>query len=340
LVVTSCLSEDLKWLNEVESIPPVYHVVGCQSLPKMGLDTSEGCGESHAYLEFVIKHYEELQQIAHTVIFLHGNRTSWHYPVPVDQQVMKLMADTVYVAQNDAGGVYCMFNTVNAVKEWAPSMHMNETYLWERVFNGTDIVLPTEDIHYSCCGTFWVKTKAIRRRPLETYQRVLQNTYAQPRELNDKFICGRVAEASWMLLFAGVTSVPFPSYCAKEKRNEELKSMGRGACVVVACCPFGVRPPPSVAAVCVKNNLADARPPCRRCTACSAQGRKVKRRCCARDRRAGVKIKVFELSRVEWWCGVASATRACRGNGRSACAAACSCCPRALTPAGGVDFVT
>jgi hypothetical protein len=55
LVVTSCLSEDLKWLNEVESIPPVYHV-GCQSLPKMGLDTSEGCGESHAYLEFVIKH--------------------------------------------------------------------------------------------------------------------------------------------------------------------------------------------------------------------------------------------------------------------------------------------
>jgi hypothetical protein len=214
LVVYSCRTEDLKWINSLVEMPPVYHV-GCQTLSRVNMSLEMGCTESHGYLEFVTTHYDRLEEIADVIVFTHGHETSWHYPVPIQNQLMRLFADNDYVSANDAGGVYCLFNKINAMTGWGHSQHMDQNFLWQLIFNETGIPLPLPPrVHYPCCGTFWVKSTAIRRRSLDVYQQVLANTYEQSAEHNRLQICGRVGESSWMVLFSGLTEVNKPSYCS------------------------------------------------------------------------------------------------------------------------------
>ena len=213
LVTYSCRERDLDWLTFLPSIPPILRP-GCALLEAHNVSSTNGCTESHGYLDAIIQNYDNLESIADVLIFTHAHRTSWHYPDRVDTQVQRLMSDMEYVRRNDAGAVFCRLNTVLATSDHGPSAKLDQRALWDSIYNGTDVEFPLGPLRYGCCGTFWVKTKAIRRRPVETYRQVLKNTLAQSDYMNSAQICGRVGESSWAILFAGTQYVEKPSYCA------------------------------------------------------------------------------------------------------------------------------
>jgi Protein of unknown function (DUF3431) len=211
LVAYSCIETDLDWVTLLPHVPPIMRP-SCHLLAPMS--ERNGCTESHGYLQAVIENYDWLESIADVLIFVHAHRTSWHYHHPVDEQIKTLLLDgRAYLDNNDVGAVYCKMNVALATSEWGPSANMDQRVLWDSIYNGTGIAFPEGPIAYGCCGTFWVKTSAIKRRPLEVYKRVLANTLAQSDIMNDLHICGRVGESSWAILFAGVQVVATPDFC-------------------------------------------------------------------------------------------------------------------------------
>ena len=211
LVMYSCIETDLDWVTLLPHVPPIMRP-SCHLLAPMS--ERNGCTESHGYLQAVIENYDWLESMADVLIFVHAHRISWHYHHPVDEQIKTLLLDgRAYLDNNDVGAVYCKMNAALATSEWGPSANMDQRVLWDSIYNGTGIAFPEGPIAYGCCGTFWVKTSAIKRRPLEVYKRVLANTLAQSDAMNDLHICGRVGESSWAILFAGVQVVATPDFC-------------------------------------------------------------------------------------------------------------------------------
>lgn len=213
IVTYNCEGMNISWLGAMPGLPVIL-LPGCNSLESKGVSVKNGCTESHGYLEAVIAHYDGLENLADVLFFTHAHRNSWHYTSPIDQQIRRVMADEKYLRSTVFGGLYCgRFNTVLATTDWPPSARLDPRELWNGVYNGTDISFPEGQIQYPCCGTFWVHTRAIKRRPKQLYERVLANTLAQSDWMNKEHVCGRVGEESWHILFGGDQVVPRPSFC-------------------------------------------------------------------------------------------------------------------------------
>ena len=210
-----------------------------------------GCAETHGYLQAVLDNYDSLEGLADILFFAHAHRTSWHYATPVDEQIERVMRDVDYLSGQvrtvhvnwpklalgaervvfgcvwatnavfcvqDFGNVYCNSNRVLATSEWGPSVSRSPEELWSTMFRDTDIAFPFRDdasvaFQYPCCGTFWVKTASVLRRPRSVYERVLQNAFNTSEHDNKHVVCGRVAESAWHVMFADVNFVEKPEWC-------------------------------------------------------------------------------------------------------------------------------
>ena len=221
LVLYSCTPQDeaeSEWVTLLKTTLPVFRP-NCKQLEHAHkLARSRGCTETHGYLQAVIDNYENLANVADVLFFVHAHRVSWHYTEPVNEQLEKVMADDAYLRKQAFGNVYCKSNRVMATSEWGPSGKRDPQELWTTLFKDTNVDFPLFDpstqFQYPCCGTFWVTSQSIKKRPVEVYQTVLANTLATTEEDNRALVCGRVAESAWHVLFGyGTTFVEKPTWC-------------------------------------------------------------------------------------------------------------------------------
>jgi hypothetical protein len=214
IVVYSCTHHDEmhieQWITKMPLNYPFYRP-NCHTLN----DTRLGCTETHGILEFVLSNYENLIEVADIIFFTHAHRTSWHYDSPIDESIKRVVNHTTYL-RNDFGNINCRSNRNLATAEWPASMQRDQKELWSTLFKNTDVAFPSDlaKIQYPCCGSFFARSRAIKRRPKETYETVLKNVMSTSYEDNHKMICGRVAESAWGVLFANKTFVEKPGFCS------------------------------------------------------------------------------------------------------------------------------
>lgn len=208
LFIFAC-KHDVNWLKAL--LPhelPAVHVAGCPS------DESDGCyDEAVGYLQFIVRNYDALPK---RLLFLHGHETSFHYDLPVPRAVERLVT-TPYFSESSFGGVYCQTNAGMATEWYTRSRHVDPSVLWNHVFAGTGIALPSH-WSYPCCGTFFVNRTAIHQHSRHVYETILSNLRQRMPEGLRKGVCGRVLESAWATLFLPPrTNYSEPPYCATER---------------------------------------------------------------------------------------------------------------------------
>ena len=221
IVVYSCTPQDeaeAEWVTLLSRTYPLLRPSCKQRVRIHKRVGNVGCAETHGYLQAVLDNYDSLEGLADVLFFAHAHRTSWHYATPVDEQIERVMRDVDYLSGQDFGNVYCNSNRVLATSEWGPSVSRSPEELWSTMFRDTDIAFPFRDdasvaFQYPCCGTFWVKTASVLRRPRSVYERVLQNAFNTSEHDNKHVVCGRVAESAWHVMFADVNYVEKPEWC-------------------------------------------------------------------------------------------------------------------------------
>jgi hypothetical protein len=126
--------------------------------------------ESTSYLEFIIRHYDNLPQY---VAFLHGHETAWHQKEDVLHRLNTFSPDT------------CMKNYISLNKHWLwkdegktnPDMERDDKlgYLdvWKEWFEKELGPAPSREAYFQhdCCAQFIVSRKAILRHKKESYKR-------------------------------------------------------------------------------------------------------------------------------------------------------------------------
>lgn len=203
LFVFAC-KHDVNWLKESH---------GFQYITLEGCPKNESLGyydESRAYLEFIIDNYWDLPE---KVVFVHGHSRAWHYNSPLHER-LKYIAGSRYFTEKDFGGIYCNTNNAFAPSNWAPSIHIPPQQLWNMTFWNASIKMPTL-WNYPCCGTFFVRSTAIRSRSHEVYKQLLQNMENVPMYYKKNRIAGRVMESAWKTLFAPHTVYEPPDDCRR-----------------------------------------------------------------------------------------------------------------------------
>ena len=113
------------------------------------------------------------------VFFMHAHDTSWHAPVPMQQQILRLL-NLDYLYSEPFGGMYCFDNDVWAAKNlvFGPDAHMPVPDLWSLMFDGTRWAQETPSItglQYPCCVTFFVHGEMLLQHPPDDYRKVEQN---------------------------------------------------------------------------------------------------------------------------------------------------------------------
>jgi hypothetical protein len=165
-------------------------------------------------MEFIIKYYEKLDSIADLIIFTHGHRKSWHYNLAINTEIKLLLEERKYVDKNDIGGLFCLFNSIFATRGWKASESVDDRYLWNVLHNGTELVHEFPNtLNYPCCGTMFVKIKAIIKRSFSTYKKLFDNIVTLKPELSANGICGIIFESSWSIILAKTEEVKRPPYC-------------------------------------------------------------------------------------------------------------------------------
>lgn len=87
--------------------------------------------------------------------------------------------------------------------------------IWRHVFWNTTIATAMDkipaDVSYPCCATFFVKGRAIRRRPQEDYRQIVRNlrwlVHNEPW-LHEFRYSSHVMESSWATVFTGNPVIP------------------------------------------------------------------------------------------------------------------------------------
>ena len=187
--VSAC-NHDINWLQKL-SPDVTITISGC---------LSECHDESYGYLDFIVKHYDDL---ASHIIFVHGHETASHYDEPVQTAINRLLT-TTYMRSVPFGGLFCRTNTVFAASAWM-AYHKDipdraPTELWEMAFSNTGVRMPPRWF-YPCCGTFFVSRDAVRRHSKRTYEQLLSNLKQKVPEALRHGVCGRILESGWASLF-------------------------------------------------------------------------------------------------------------------------------------------
>jgi hypothetical protein len=112
---------------------------------KMVPDTLGSCtAEAVSYLRGVVQVYDSIKP-TDIVVFMHAHDTSWHTPVPMQQQILRLLG-LDYMYDEPFGAMYCFDND-----RWAASSLVNNNNipvpkLWSYMFANTAWEAETPDI--------------------------------------------------------------------------------------------------------------------------------------------------------------------------------------------------
>ena len=200
-------------------------------------DTLGTCtAEAVSYLRGIVEAYDQVKP-KDVVFFMHAHDTSWHAPVPMQQQILRLLNND-YLYSEPFGGMYCFDNDVWAAKGlvFGPDAHMPVPDLWSLMFDGTRWAQDTPSItglQYPCCATFFVHGEMLLQHPPDDYRKVEQNLIKNCKRERELFPpkyptpMARLMEGSWHLMLANVSRVPPPPYCpSKGPRWSSARSSG------------------------------------------------------------------------------------------------------------------
>jgi hypothetical protein len=159
-VVIAHYNEDLSWVTNL-NYP--FTVISRNKIPE---DARPNKGnEASVFLEYIVRHYDDLDEYT---AFVHGHRTSWHCSEPIDERLNRFEFNRPYASLNDIPA----FLIRNCDKT---TQQMLTNYpLLEHILGPIDI----DSITFRMGGQFYVHRDAIRSRPREAYEALLEFIYA------------------------------------------------------------------------------------------------------------------------------------------------------------------
>lgn len=196
--------------------------------------------ESLYYLEFFIRLYPIVEKNPNkytAIIMAHAHEIAWHHTAvyteddeaaPIElprtslsKRIKELLSIPNYFESNPFGGLFCHYNTRDAVISPIASEGLAHTF-FNMVFEGTETIKQRTEVWppypYPCCGTFFFHPKNLLMRPITEYsliQQGLVNLAHQVRPTHYLRGCGRVLESSWQILL----SAPQPAVPPDCKRS-------------------------------------------------------------------------------------------------------------------------
>lgn len=179
------------------------------------------CGESKAYLDFIVETYDK--PLAEIYIFMHGHNKAWHFINPLSRTMNKLIKSS-YINEENYGGYQCYWN-------YGPTVITDEkpaNDLIKLLFKDTNVEIDNfGNWSYPCCGTFFVHTDQIRRRPKLEYIHMVENLNEWTnkdlkfkQQFGKKYdgFCGRIFEMMWNRILSNISYVRLPPYCKTEEK--------------------------------------------------------------------------------------------------------------------------
>lgn len=177
LVVSNVYTENIEWLRRC--IHPVavcrkHDDLSTGDLQHTTCDTPNVGREASAYLNFIIRHYDNLPRY---VAFLHGHETAWHQKEDVLSRLNTFSADT------------CPKDYVSLNRHWmdwiqegkdTPDMKRDDKLgyidVWPIWFERELGPPPTRESYFQhdCCAQFIVSRRAILRHPKQSYEKWLR----------------------------------------------------------------------------------------------------------------------------------------------------------------------
>ncbi len=174
-VVIAHYNEDLNWIKKLKyshtlisrkNIPP-------EKIPNKG-------NEASAYLEYIIKNYHQLKEYT---IFVHGHKTSYHHPQPIQKKINHLQFNKPYYNINmlPLKIHHRSYNDhLKIIEEKIVKRIVKESYLLRR------------------SAMFYVHRDLILQNPIEVYKEL----YQYLMNSNEKsYNTGRYFEYTWHIIF-------------------------------------------------------------------------------------------------------------------------------------------
>lgn len=180
-VVIARYREDVSWTTH---LPYPYTVIDRSEIPPE--EPPNRGFEASVYLEYISKNYN---QLADYTIFLHGHRTSWHHPTPIDERVREIRLEGWY--RNISETNRSLYPHCKDLMPGAHWLQWLEDVILERKID-------FQRYRYRPGAIFYLHRDAIQQYPVEFYQNLyeeIMRSSDSSREISRKF------EYSWHILF-------------------------------------------------------------------------------------------------------------------------------------------
>jgi hypothetical protein len=180
-IVIARYHEDLSW---VALLPYPFTLIDRSAIPPEE-PPNRGC-EASVYLEYILSNYENLVEYT---LFLHGHRTAWHHPTPIDERISKIIFKGLYLNISETKmALYPHCKDLMPGASWL--QWLEEEILGRKI--------DFQRYRFRPGAIFYVHRDAIRRYPVAMYQRLydeMMSSSDTSREMSRRF------EYSWHMLF-------------------------------------------------------------------------------------------------------------------------------------------
>ncbi|KAJ3167418.1 hypothetical protein HDU88_002340 [Geranomyces variabilis] len=194
MVVVAQHGEDSEWLPAVRASPViVYEKLGTNRsaehvVPNYG-------NEASTFIKFILDNYDCLPN---KTVFVHGHRTSWHTPEPMDEILNKMSwdrAEFFKMPASDRGATdVARYPPDRSVEESVPvELHI----FWNRWFKKKYGPVP-ERVEAQCCAQFVVSRHRVRLNSWSWYKEIYDWLIS---EEVPSYWSGRALEYSWHVMF-------------------------------------------------------------------------------------------------------------------------------------------
>jgi hypothetical protein len=184
-VVVAHYNENLDWTKQLKYETIIISKCGISQdvFPNKG-------NEASSYLQYIIDHYDNLDDIT---IFVHGHQFAWHHKSDIVPKINNIEFIHDYYNINEIQ-LEKLDNAVGPGSDCDSILYDT----WKNFINETGIVVDYINLHCRCSAQFYVKKELIRNRSKAEY--IIMYNWLKNTNITS-FWTGRVFEHSWHYLF-------------------------------------------------------------------------------------------------------------------------------------------